>query len=68
MERVQGALNNHWGLKDRSALLRLVINDYILKGQRPHTTHSYTKHSQFKEKKLVEKERQQKKAKYTSNK
>ena len=37
----------------------------ILKGQGPHTTHSYTKHSQ-KEKKLVEKERQQKKAKYTS--
>ena len=39
----------------------------ILKGQGPHTTHSYTKHSQLKkEKKLVEKERQQKKAKYTS--
>ena len=42
----------------------------ILKGQVPHTTHSYTKHSQKKKKKkkknLVEKERQQKKAKYTS--
>ena len=36
----------------------------ILKGQVPHTTHSYTKHSQ--KKKLVEKERQQKKVKYTS--
>ena len=36
----------------------------IFKGQVPHTTHSYTKHSQ--KKKLVEKERQQKKAKYTS--
>ena len=38
----------------------------ILKGQVPHTTHSYTKHSQKKKKNLVEKERQQKKAKYTS--
>ena len=41
----------------------------ILKGQVPHTTHSYTKHShkkKKKKKKLVEKERQQKKAKYTS--
>ena len=38
----------------------------ILKGQVPHTTHSYTKHSQKKKKKLVEKKRQQKKAKYTS--
>ena len=40
----------------------------ILKGQVPHTTHSYTKHSQKKKKKknLVEIERQQKKAKYTS--
>ena len=38
----------------------------ILKGQGPHTAHSYTKHLRFKEKKLVEKERQQKKAKYTS--
>ena len=41
----------------------------ILKGQVPHTTHSYTKHSPKKtkkKKKLVEKERQQKKAKYTS--
>ena len=37
----------------------------ILKGQVPHTTHSYTKHSHTK-KKRVEKERQQKKAKYTS--
>ena len=37
----------------------------ILKGQVPHTTHSYTKHSHTK-KKPVEKERQQKKAKYTS--
>ena len=36
----------------------------VFKGQVPHTTHSYTKHSQ--KKKLVEKERQQKKAKYTS--
>ena len=36
----------------------------ILKGRRPHTTHSYTKHSQKEKKKLVEKERQQKKAKY----
>ena len=36
---------------------------FILKGQVPDTTHSYTKHSQ---KKLVEKERQQKKAKYAS--
>ena len=32
----------------------------ILKGQVPHTTHSYTKHSH--KKKRVEKERQQKKA------
>ena len=38
----------------------------ILKGQVPHTTHCYTKHSRKKKKKLVEKERQQKKAKYTS--
>ena len=39
----------------------------ILKGQVPHTTHSYTKHSQKKKKKkkLVEKKKQ-KKAKYTS--
>ena len=37
----------------------------ILKGQVPHTTHSYTKHSHTK-KKPEEKERQQKKAKYTS--
>ena len=37
----------------------------ILKGQGPHTTQSYTKHSK-KKKKLVEKERQQKKAKYAS--
>ena len=37
----------------------------ILKGRVPHTTHSYTKDSQ-KKKKLVEKERQQKKAKYAS--
>ena len=36
----------------------------ILKGQVPHTTHSYTKHSH--KKKRVEKETQQKKAKYTS--
>ena len=37
----------------------------ILKGRVPHTTQSYTKHSQKKkEKKLVEKEIQQKKAKY----
>ena len=36
----------------------------ILKGQVPHTTHSYTKHSH--KKKRVEKERRQKKAKYTS--
>ena len=36
----------------------------ILKGQVPHTTHSYTKYSP--QKKRVEKERQQKKAKYTS--
>ena len=37
----------------------------ILKGQVPHTTHSYTKHSHTKGKKLVGKERQQKTAKYT---
>ena len=36
----------------------------ILKGQVPHTTHSYTKHSH--KKKTSKKERQQKKAKYTS--
>ena len=36
----------------------------ILKGRVPHTTHSYTKRSQ--KKKLVEKEIQQKKAKYAS--
>lgn len=36
----------------------------IFKGQVPHTTHSYTKHSP--KKKLVEKERQQKKAKKTT--
>ena len=36
----------------------------MLKGQVPHTTHSYTKHSH--KKKRVEKERRQKKAKYTS--
>ena len=36
----------------------------ILKGRVPHTTHSYTKHS--RKKKLVEKEIQQKKAKYAS--
>ena len=35
----------------------------ILKGQVPHTTHSYTKHSH---KKTEEKERQQKKAKYAN--
>ena len=39
----------------------------ILKGRVPHTTQSYTKHSQKKKKKkLVEKEIQQKKAKYAS--
>ena len=37
----------------------------ILKGRVPHTTHIYAKHSQ-KKKKLVEKEIQQKKAKYDS--
>ena len=36
----------------------------ILKGLVPHTTHSYTKYSP--QKKRVEKERQQKKAKYAS--
>ena len=36
----------------------------ILKGQVPHTTHSNTKH--LHKKKRVEKERKQKKAKYTS--
>ena len=29
MERAQGAHNNHRGLKDRLALQRLLINDYI---------------------------------------
>ena len=32
------------GKKGRSALLRLLINDYV-KGQVPHTLHSYIKHS-----------------------
>ena len=38
----------------------------ILKGQVPHTTHSYTKRTLTKRKKIVEKERQQEKAKYAS--
>ena len=40
----------------------------ILKGRVPHTTHSFTKHSQKTTTtiKLVEKEIQQKKAKYAS--
>ena len=40
----------------------------ILKGRVPHTTHSFTKHSQktTTTTKLVEKEIQQKKAKYAS--
>ena len=41
------------------------LNKLVFKGEGPDTTHSYTKHSQ-KKKKLVEKERQQKKAKYAS--
>ena len=56
---------NHRGEKDRAALLRLLINDYI-KGQVPHTTHSFKTYTQKKEKKLVKKERQQEQTKYTS--
>ena len=37
----------------------------MLRGQVPHTIHSYIKHSHT-QKKIVEKERQQKKAKYAS--
>ena len=37
----------------------------MLRGQVPHTIHCYIKHSHTK-KKIVEKERQQKKAKYAS--
>ena len=38
----------------------------ILKGQVPHTTHSYTKHSHKKKTNRKRNSRQQKKAKYTS--
>ena len=38
----------------------------ILKGQVPHTTHSYTKHSHTKKTSRKRNSRQQKKAKYTS--
>ena len=38
----------------------------ILKGQVPHTTHSYTKHSHIKKTSRKRNSRQQKKAKYTS--
>ena len=54
------------GYKDSAALLRLLINDYIKGSGTAHHTQLRIKTFTRTTKKLAEKERQQKKAKYTS--
>ena len=64
---LQKKLDKIWGAKkDKSTLLRLLINDYVyVKGS--GTTHHTLLHKTFAHtKKIVQKERQQKKAKYAS--
>ena len=65
IERVQAAHIN----QDSAASLRLLINDYIKgSGTAHHTQLRIKTFTHTHKKKLVEKERQQKKAKYTSTK
>lgn len=66
MERVQAAYNNHWGLK-RQGSLTWIIDKLLYLGVRYNTcTYTTQNTKRKKKKKLVEKERQEKKAKFVS--
>ena len=65
MERVQAAHNNHWGLKDRTALLRLSRNDYI-EGRGPTQAHTLHK-TQNEIRKIIIMEKEKKEEKKRTN-